>query len=257
MSGIRKPKMAERFKETFDGAKDYHIFSGGIPSNAYTEIETTSSLKSPRRIRYANKTQADKYYDRLVTGLSPSYKEGGTFLIFVDEFYRELQKRGLETITFIIDNDEIKPTMRSVVHEHSCFQISIDESILTAQVYTEEYDSFCQHSSDAACTFLLNSIDYNIRQHLCQLQEDADSFAVLWLRFIRIVQPTSVNHFENIKQKLINLKPTSYSNQNIESLINDARNYVKILASANQYSPTITVDLLTSIHNNCSQSGTF
>jgi len=198
MPGTRKPKMAERFKETFNGAKDYHTFSGGIPNDAYTEIETSSSLKSPRRIRYANKTRADKYYDRLVTGLSPSYKEGGTFSIFVDEFYRELQKRGLETITFIIDNDEIKPTMRSVVHEHSCFQISIDDSILTAQVYTVEYDSFCQYNSDAACTFLLNSIGYNIRQRLRQLQEDADSFAILWLRFIRMVQPTSVNYFEII-----------------------------------------------------------
>jgi len=118
MSGIRKPKMAERFKETFDGAKDYHTFSGGIPNDAYTEFETTSSLKSPRRIRYANKIQADKYYDRLVTGLSPSYKEGGTFSIFVDEFYRELLKRGLETITFIINSDEINPTMKSEVKDH-------------------------------------------------------------------------------------------------------------------------------------------
>jgi len=58
-------------------------------------------------------------------GLTPSYKEGVMFSIFVDEFYRELQKIGLETITFIIDNDEIEPTMKSAVNEHSCFQISI------------------------------------------------------------------------------------------------------------------------------------
>ncbi len=147
--------------------------------------------------------------------------------------------------------------MKGVVKDHSCFQISIDNTIQTAEVYNDEYDSFCQYNSNAACTFLLNSIDYNLRQPLCQLHQDADFFAILWLRFVRMVQPTSVNHFENIKHKLINLKPTSYPNQNIESLINDARNYVTILVSANQYAPTITVDLLPSIHNNYSQTGTF
>ena len=146
------------------------------------------------------------------------------FFIFVDEFYRELQKRGLETVTFIINNDELDPTMKSVVKDHSCFQISIDDSIQTAEVYNDGYDSFCPYNSDAAYTFLLNSIDYNLRQRLWQLQQNGDSFAVLWLRFVRMVQPKSVNHFENIKHKLINLKPTSYPNQNIALLINDARN---------------------------------
>ena len=150
MSGLQKPKMADKYTETFGGAKDYHTFSGGIPDESYSEIEIPSLLKSPRRIRYANKTQADKYYDRLVLGLNPTYKEGGIFSIFVDEFYRELLKRGLETITFIINNDEINPTMKSVVKDYSCFQMSIDDSIETAQVYTDEYDSFCQYNSDAA-----------------------------------------------------------------------------------------------------------
>ena len=192
MSGLQKPKIAEKYAETFHGAKDYHTFSGGVPDETYTEIEVPSTLTSPRRIRYANKTQADKYYDRLVVGLTPTFKEGGMFPTFVEEFYRELLKRGLETITFIINNDELNPKMKSVVKDLSCFQISIDDSIQTAQVYSDEYDSFCQYNSDAACTFLLNSIDHNLRQRLCQHQEDADSFAVLWLRFARMIQPTSV-----------------------------------------------------------------
>jgi len=175
----------------------------------------------------------------------------------MDEFYRELLKRGLETITFIIHNDEINPTMKSVVKDHSCFQISIDDSISTAEVYTDEYDSFCQYNSDAACTFLLNSIDYNLRQRLFQAQQESDSFSVLWLRLLQMVQPTSVNHFEIIRQKLVSLKPTKYANKNLEQLINDAKTYIRILISANQYSPTITVDFLTSIHDNCSQTGTF
>jgi len=60
----------------------------------------------------------------------------------------------------------------------------------------------------------------------------------------------------DIRQSLRN-KSTTHANENIESLINDARNDITILVSANQYSPTITIDLLTSIHNNCSQTGTF
>ena len=60
MSELKKPNMANKYTETFPGAKDYHTFSGGTPDETYTEIESPSSLKSPRRIRYANKTQADK-----------------------------------------------------------------------------------------------------------------------------------------------------------------------------------------------------
>ena len=79
MSGLKKPKMADKYTETFPGPKDYHTFSGSIPDETYTEIATPSLLKSPRRICYANKIQADKYYDRLVLGLNPTKKEGGIF----------------------------------------------------------------------------------------------------------------------------------------------------------------------------------
>ena len=209
--------------------------------------------KSPRRIRYASKTLADKYYDRLVNGLAPKCKEGGVFSVFIDEFFRELQKRGLETISYIIDD----PQMRSAVNDRSCFQISIEDSILTAQVYSEEYEYFCLYNSDADSTFLMNSIDYNLRQRLFPAQQESDFFSVLWLRQLQMVQPTSVNHFEIIRQKLVSLKPTKFANENLKHLINDAKTYIRILISANQYSPTITVDFLTSIHDNCSQTGTF
>ena len=115
--------------------------------------------------------------------------------------------------------------MRSVVNDHSCFQISIEDSILSAQVYSEEYDYFCLYNSDAASTFLMNSIDYNLRQRLSQVQQESDSFSVLWLRLLQMVQPTSVNHFEIIKQKLVSLKPTKYANENLEELINEAKTY--------------------------------
>jgi len=51
MSGIKKPKTADEYNETFDGTKDFHSFSGGVPNDAYTEVDTPNVSKSPRRIR--------------------------------------------------------------------------------------------------------------------------------------------------------------------------------------------------------------
>ena len=255
-----KPIMAAAFAEAFDGAKDWNTQFGGKPNFLWTGLDTTfnSSLtyKSPNAKRFLNEFQNAKQYEKRTVGLKIKFTEKANLNDFKMQTYAELLKHGLDTITFVHDpSDNTK--MVSVVKDHPRFVIALDMSIENARKLSYKYDRYDQENSAAAREFLVNSLHQDLASRLIKVVETTDSFAIVWLRLLKLLVPTSVAHFDNLRETLRKIDPLKYECENLESLVQDLRLITDELVLGNQYNPSLTSSFLTSIRTKCSQGDTF
>jgi hypothetical protein len=65
--------------------------------------------------------------------------------------------------------------------------------------------------------------------------DDSDSFPVVWLQFLKSIQPTSIEMFKDLKAIIKVRLPSQYSGENLEQLAAHFRKDASELTTANQY----------------------
>ena len=118
----------------------------------------------------------------------------------------------MDTILYLPD-----PTkMTSVVVNHARYTLQTAKKLGTSQL--ARYDAYDATNDDAARTFLLESITQSLANKIEERLDDEDPFYIVWLEFIKTIQSTSVERFEDLKLSIKNKHPSQYPGENLELL---------------------------------------
>ncbi|KAI2501570.1 hypothetical protein MHU86_12894 [Fragilaria crotonensis] len=96
----------------------------------------------------------------------------------------------------------------------------------------------------AARTYLLASLSTELSNKVTEKLDDSDSFPVVWLQFLKSIQSTSIERFEDLKAIIKARLPSQYSGENLEQLAAHFRKDANELTTAGQYDHNLTLAML-------------
>ena len=67
-------------------------------------------------------------------------------------------------------------------------------------------------------TYMLASLSTELSNKVTEKLDDSDSFPVVWLQFLKSIQSTSIERFEDLKAIIKTRLPSQYSGENLEQL---------------------------------------
>ena len=216
------------------------VWTGGKPNSTWTGLEVPlKDNKSPNQLRPSFGVQ--KSYNFRRTGCSVPYKPGDDFISFQQTVWKHLKDTGMDSIAYLKDPmDESK--MNNVVKAHSRYTVQVSKDLAEAQVLL--YDKFDITNDMAARTYLLNSLSKELKDKVEEKLDEEDSFPVAWLQFLKCIQSTSIERFEDIKTAIKARHPSQYPGENLEQLAAHFRKDANELMTAGQYDHNLTLKML-------------
>ncbi len=147
----------------------------------------------------------------------------------------------MDSIAYLRDpTDNTK--MTKVIKAHARYRVQSDKSLAEAQV--QLYDKYDRTNDMAARTYLLASLSTELSNKVTEELDDSDSFPVVWLQFLKSIQSTSIERFEDLKAINRARIPSQYSGENLEQLAAHFRKDANELTTAGQYDHNLTLGML-------------
>jgi hypothetical protein len=234
------PKMGDIVQTSKD---EYSGWTGGKPKPDWSGLDATAPkmFKSPCQLRpmYA-KSQIDAFTLRR-KGLEVKFAVTDDLSLFEDKVWKHLLDTGMDTISYLPDVED-STVMTSVVHGHSRFTLEYTEK--SSKELKKEFDLYDDANDAAATQFLLNSLSPELEIKLAERMGNEDSFTVAWIRLISSITSTSIDKYDDIKNRIKARSPDQYPGQDLEKLGTDYRKDAKILEAAGQYDHSITLHML-------------
>ncbi|KAI2491585.1 hypothetical protein MHU86_22990 [Fragilaria crotonensis] len=91
---------------------------------------------------------------------------------------------------------------------------------------------------------MTNVIKAHASNKVTEKLDDSDSFPVVWLQFLKSIQSTSIERFEDLKAIIKARLPSQYSGENLEQLAAHFRKDANELTTAGQYDHNLTLAML-------------
>jgi hypothetical protein len=96
----------------------------------------------------------------------------------------------------------------------------------------------------AVRTYKLASLSTKLSNKVTEKLDDSDSFPVVWLQFLKSIQSTSVERFEDLKAIIKARLPSQYFGENLEQLAAHFHKNANELTIAGQYDHNLTLGVL-------------
>ena len=93
-------------------------------------------------------------------------------------------------------------------------------------------------------TYMLASLSTELSNKVTEKLDDSDSFPVVWLQFLKSIQSTSIERFEDLKAIIKTRLPSQYSGENLEQLAAHFCKDANELTTAGQYNHNLTLGML-------------
>ena len=240
-SSIAKPIMGGLVTLVKD---EYSPWTGGTPNHDWTALATPKATEntSPNQLRPVYASAAQKGYNHGRTGLSTPFSISGDLSIFQNAVWNHLLDTGMDTIAYLQDPEE-QTRMTNVVKSHARYTVDSSARELSA-IQSTKYDKYDRTNDVAAKAYLLVSIETSLSNKVEEKIEDDDTFPIVWLQFIKTIQSTSVERFEDLKLTIKKRHPSQYSGENLEQLAADFRKDAKELTTVGQYDHNLTLSML-------------
>ena len=239
----RKPKFGGLRKT---GTDLYTAWTGGKPKADWSELKTTKpKFIQPTQFRPSSIAARAKGQHYRTTGLTTKFGRDGNLQNFQRQVFEHLEDNGLDTITYLKDPGDHKKVI-SAVTDYGKFNIDkgIKEANDTALLHFDEYDNSNQKD---AKKFLCNSLSDDLYAQVYESAYKDDSFLAHWFELIRIVKSGSVEHFNNVKDRMKGRKVSQYAGENVESAASDWLTDYEELHNAGVYDHNLTLSLLTNL----------
>ncbi|KAI2514108.1 hypothetical protein MHU86_1 [Fragilaria crotonensis] len=147
----------------------------------------------------------------------------------------------MDSIAYLRDpTDDAK--MTNVIKAHARYTVQSAKLLAEAQV--QRYDKYDRTNDMAARTYLLASLSTELSNKVTEKLDDSDSFPVVWLQFLKSIQSTSIERFEDLKAIIKARLPSQYSGENLEQLAAHFRKDANELTTAGQYDHNLTLAML-------------
>jgi hypothetical protein len=253
-----------KYKESYAGAKDFYVLSGGKPNSQWDDLDNgvKATAYNPNQHRSADARHKAKSYAYRIKGLTPAFKEGANISNFRDDIMDHLEAHGMDTISYLPDLSSSLSAapvpMFSVIEHYPLFTSSLEKGLAVAKDYLDtKYDALDLENSAAAVDFLKNSLDPDLRRRLQTRVEPMDSFAMVWLRLMKMLVSHSSKHYDELRERVRKCTPRSFAEENLEKMCDFIRTTIEELEMAGQYQPSLTLAMLETVESDCTQKGSF
>ena len=131
--------------------------------------------------------------------------------------------------------------MTNVVKAHARYTVQSAKALIEDQV--PKYDKYDRMNDKAARTFLLASLQMDLSNKVSKkLDDDDDPFPIVWLQFLKAIQSTSIERFEDLKATIKARLPNQYPGEKLEQLAIHFRKDANELTTAGQYDHKLDLD---------------
>ncbi|KAI2511804.1 hypothetical protein MHU86_2536 [Fragilaria crotonensis] len=223
---------------------EWSAWTGGKPNHTWTGLDGSIALlehTSPNQLRPVYVSAAQKGYNFRRTGHKISFKPSDDLISFQNVVWDHLKDTGMDSIAYLRDpTDDAK--MTNVIKAHARYTVQSAKLLAEAQV--QRYDKYDRTNDMAARTYLLASLSTELSNKVTEKLDDSDSFPVVWLQFLKSIQSTSIERFEDLKAIIKARLPSQYSGENLEQLAAHFRKDANELTTAGQYDHNLTLAML-------------
>jgi hypothetical protein len=148
----------------------------------------------------------------------------------------------MDSIAYLRDpTDNTK--MASVIKAHARY--TVQSAKLLAETLAQRYNKYDRTNNNmAARTYLLASLSTELSNKVTEKLDDSDSFPVVWHQFLKSIQSTSIERFEDLKAIIKARLPSQYSGENLEQLAAHFRKDANELTTAGHYDHNLTLGML-------------
>ena len=223
---------------------EWSAWTGGKPNHTWTGLDSSIALlehTSPNQLRPVYVSAAQKGYNYRRTGHKVPFKPADDLISFQNVVWEHLKDTGMDSIAYLQDpTDGAK--MTNVVKAHARY--TVQSAKLLAEVQVQLYDKYDRTNDMAARTYLLASLSTELSNKVTEKLDDDDSFPVVWLQFLKSIQSTSIERFEDLKATIKARLPSQYSGENLEQLAAHFRKDANELTTAGQYDHNLTLSML-------------
>jgi hypothetical protein len=241
-TGILKPTVPTMGDLVQSSKDEWNAWTGGKPKPSWVGLEdSTATFESPNQLRSTHPSSAQKGYNYRKKGLETKFSKKDDVALFQKHLLKHLVDCGMDSIAYVEDpaNSLI---MSNVIKEHARFTLSIAQRGMAVQSIL--YDKYDRENDRAAVAFLMDSLDTDLSMKLDKRLDEADTFPIVWLNLLKLVQSTSIERFENLRNWIKGRSASNYSGEDIELLAVDFRRDALELMTAGQYDHNLTLSML-------------
>jgi hypothetical protein len=233
------PNMGELVQASKD---EWNAWTGGKPKPSWVGLEdSAATYESPNQLRSTYASSAQKGYNYRKKGLTTKFSKKDDLALFQKLLLKHLVDCGMDSIAYLEDPAD-STIMSNVIKEYARFTLSTAQKNLSHQVLL--YDKYDRENDRAAIEFLLDSLDTDLSTKLYERIEEADNFPIVWIQLLKLVQSTSIERFENLRNRIKGRSASNYSGEDIELLAVDFRCDALELVTAGQYDHNLTLSML-------------
>jgi hypothetical protein len=238
MSKPLKPTMGD-LTQVSDTAWD--AWTGGRPKPSWVGLDNLNGLDSPNQLRPIYASSAQKGYNYRKKGLDIKFNRKDDLQVFQKKVKAHLVDCGMDTIAWIEDPIDASRKVY-IIYDHPRF--TQESAVNSLKVQLALYDKYDRENDKAARKFLIASLAEELADQLEEPIDDDDAFPLVWMQFLKLIQSTSVERFEDLKLRIKGRHPAQYPGENLEELGRDFRRDSTELITAGQYDHNLTLSML-------------
>jgi hypothetical protein len=222
---------------------EWSAWTGGMPNHTLTGLDSSIAFlehTSPNQLHPVYVSAAQKGYNFRRTGHKISFKPSEDLINFHNAIWEHLKDTGMDSIAYLRDpTDDTKIT--NVIKAHARYTVQSAKSSAEAQV--QLYDKYDRTNNMAARTYLLAYLSIELSNKVTEKLDDSDSFPVVWLQFLKSIQSSSIERFQDLKAIIKTRLPSQYSGENLEQLAAHFCKDANELTTAGQYDHNLTLGM--------------
>ena len=147
----------------------------------------------------------------------------------------------MDSITYLCDpTDGTKMTTFDKAHA----RYTVQSVKVLAEGQVALYNKYDRTNDMAARTYLLASLAVDLSNKVAEKLDEADSFPVVWLQFLKSIQSTSIERFEDLKATIKTRLPSQYPEEILKLLAARFRKDANELTTTGQYDHNLTLGML-------------
>jgi Zinc knuckle len=235
---VEKPKLGDLLPV---GPGKHVAVVGGQPTVDLQELVNPDphSKIGPFRHRPTDTAAAQKGEQIRVKGLEPQITVDSKLSDVADKIGKHLVKHGIDTISYFASPADNTKTA-SCVLEYPLFPLGIMEQLCENRY--AQYDGYSQRNDDEAIEYLLNSVDDSLKMYLDSTSK-RKPFGHYFANLVDKLQQGTEDRIDAIKKKLLEMKASDYSGEDIDALWADVKKLVEELKICGAYDHRLTKEM--------------
>ena len=219
-------------------------YTGGKPKVGFgdldAEVKRTQTV-SPGMLRpLGSSSSAKSQHYRITNNLDEKFQRNGNRIRYERLVMKHFERHGLDTITYLKGPDG---DMLSIITDHAKF--TLEEAEKAEHDQREfEYDSYDNANVLDAIEYVTATLDDHLEEQIHQVATPDDGFITFWMKLMAIIKSTSIDYYESIKSKIMNLRIANEPGQDVTLLCSKFYQHWKLLDQGGVYDNYLTVHMI-------------